>query len=977
MDKLNSLSNLKEKKIEVTERLGMLGLNDTNDSLNNSSVGNNKKKNTVVDDSIEWLDDSNSGDKNLNLSLSKSAVNKLKSGEFKIDETPEAVINCEDSFDEKDELIKPLKIPSIDRLREENVVANTPDSEVAFENSYENESSYIKPNNNEPVTSYRNNVRVEDSDIEEVESESPKKEDSPHSDNHKSHNQYEILNKQDEKKPNINNIDQRQIASWSPNYERIKAKIEKNIQSPKRIQMIDIVNVKNEKPSTLSTASGYGNFDIGGITGATTQIRNRNYAYEDELKRLSEKILKTLTTKPKPDDIDHIKPPKALKVSLLNHQYYSLSWLKWREANMPRGGILADDMGLGKTLTILTYLRMIKEQREEQMKKALEEEEEEEEENDENDEPFKKSSKYKLPLDDDDDDEDDVEDRKKSRKNSSKSSSKKLKRLKTLIIVPASLLHQWENEIRNRFEKNAFKYHMYHEANRKKFAYNLGDNDIVFTTYEIVSRELDAFEKDGGDSDGEAKSVKTAGENSPLAKIKWKRVILDEAHRIKNHTTKANKVICSIRSKYRIAITGTPIQNSLNDFYSLVKFLRLEPLDDLKLWKYVFASETQKSSTNKNAPERELRLNSWLLVLSDLLILRRTKMDTINVAGVQKKLVDLPDKEIKIIYIKLSANERFIYEKIFKESKDKVNKFLNNQQKRVLGAKSVTGNNFSEVLVYLLRLRQACSHLSLLAECLDINELQAMKLETEGLENMMENMSINSSSSSINDLNVKNELSDELSECLDRRFVGAKLNNMLTILDEKLEEYPEDKLIVVSQWTSMLDIVAAHMRKRDLEYCEIRGDVNLAKRNEIVERFNKSYDLDNRVMLLSLNAGGVGLNLIGANRMFLLDIHWNPALEQQASDRIYRVGQKKNVEIYRFICKETIEERIESLQQYKIELAQRVCSAGSMTTAPASSAKLTLRDIKLLFADFETPNVLTSISNNNFNSTNNLNSNRI
>jgi SNF2 family DNA or RNA helicase len=195
----------------------------------------------------------------------------------------------------------------------------------------------------------------------------------------------------------------------------------------------------------------------------------------------------------------------------------------------------------------------------------------------------------------------------------------KKKRLRTLIVVPASLLLQWEGEIKSKFVENTFKYYIYHGDSRKKYAYNLGDYDIVFTTYEIVSREIELVEGRANDS--------------PLAKIKWKRVILDEAHRIKNHQTKASKTMCLIKAKYRFALTGTPIHNSINDLYSLVKFLNFVPLDDMKLWNYLFAAE--KFGTNlknkvqtANAVERSKRLDSWLVFLSDYLILRRTKNDT-------------------------------------------------------------------------------------------------------------------------------------------------------------------------------------------------------------------------------------------------------------------------------------------------------------------------------------------------------------
>ena len=311
--------------------------------------------------------------------------------------------------------------------------------------------------------------------------------------------------------------------------------------------------IKPKKEPNEEKAVSY-NFNHFGdnLANSTSRFRNRNLAYEDELKKLSENMLKILESKPTTENFIP-KVPKALKVKLMDHQFYALSWLKWRESTTPRGGILADDMGLGKTLTILSYLRLIKEEREQR----LEEEEEEEEENNENEE----DNEY-------DDDDDNI---KRKPKKFTSNKSKSVKRLKTLIIVPASLLYQWRNEIENRFEKNSLKYHVYHEANRKKLAYNLEDNDIVFTTYEIVTRELEKL-GDAKDSDEIKELLRRS--NSPLGKIKWKRIVLDEAHRIKNHTTKANKIICSLNSKYRIAMTGTPVQYSLNDFFSLLKFLR-------------------------------------------------------------------------------------------------------------------------------------------------------------------------------------------------------------------------------------------------------------------------------------------------------------------------------------------------------------------------------------------------------------------
>lgn len=226
-------------------------------------------------------------------------------------------------------------------------------------------------------------------------------------------------------------------------------------------------------------------------------------------------------------------------------------------------------------------------------------------------------------------------------------------------------------------------------------------------------------------------------------------------------------------------------------------------------------------------------------------------------------------------------------------------------------------------------------------------------------------MTLNSTSSSIADSTTSDETADleldeiqnnlDLAKCLKRSYISSKLEKVVEMVDDLLERYPDDKMIIVSQWTSILSLVARFLSRNEIEYCEIKGDVQLFRRNELVEEFNSAHTDNLRVMLLSLTAGGVGLNLVGANRMFLLDIHWNPALEQQCSDRIYRVGQRKPVTIYRFLAEATIEERIREIQEKKMDVAKRVCSAGAgaVNGATAANAKLTTNDFRILFKEFD------------------------
>jgi transcription termination factor 2 len=161
-------------------------------------------------------------------------------------------------------------------------------------------------------------------------------------------------------------------------------------------------------------------------------------------------------------------------VKLLPHQKYSMLWLKWREQTVPYGSILADDMGLGKTLTVLAYLKMVKDESE-----------------------LNALAKLKA-------------------KHGNQHVERAIVRLRTLVILPASLLAQWQGEIKNKFQREAFKVHVYHEAERQRNCHNMEDNDLVFTTYEIVARECNTVDKAGNEIPC----------YSPLAKIKWRRIIL-------------------------------------------------------------------------------------------------------------------------------------------------------------------------------------------------------------------------------------------------------------------------------------------------------------------------------------------------------------------------------------------------------------------------------------------------------------------
>ncbi|KAM9347432.1 transcription termination factor 2 [Symphorus nematophorus] len=617
-----------------------------------------------------------------------------------------------------------------------------------------------------------------------------------------------------------------------------------------------------------------------------------------------------------PDAEAEASDPKGIKVSLLAHQRRALAWLHWRETQNPCGGILADDMGLGKTLTMISLILSKK-------TKAKEEEE-------------KKEEKLENWI--------------------SKTDSSLVVSKGTLIICPASLVHHWKREIERHVKTGKLTVYLYHGPNREKSAKVLADYDVVVTTYSLVSKEIPVQKEDAEKPSKDADDVPPR--SAPLLRVAWARVVLDEAHNIKNPKVQTSMAVCQLRARARWAVTGTPIQNNLLDMYSLLKFLRCSPFDEYKLWK------AQVDNGSKRGRER-------LNILTRSLLLRRTK-DQLDSTG--KPLVSLPDRTCEVHQLKLSQDEQAVYDVVFAQSRSTLQNYLKRHEGNdVNKGNTSTSNPFDKVaqefgvsqpdpalsssqqpqqasstvhiLSLLLRLRQCCCHLSLLKKTLDSSELEGDGIVLS-LEEQLNALSLSSSPSpsgpdpkdtvALNGTRFPSQLFEDTSE-------STKISAVVSELRAIRQKSDNQKSVIVSQWTSMLHIVAVHLRQMGLKYGVIDGTVNPKRRMDLVEEFNANPK-GPQVMLVSLCAGGVGLNLIGGNHLFLMDMHWNPALEDQACDRIYRVGQTKDVTIHRFVCAGTVEEKISTLQAKKKELAQNVLSGTGSTFT-----KLSLADLKIIF----------------------------
>ncbi|ESN96427.1 hypothetical protein HELRODRAFT_95427 [Helobdella robusta] len=668
---------------------------------------------------------------------------------------------------------------------------------------------------------------------------------------------------------------------------------------------------------------GNGHFYGGRMT--TSRLKQVSVATTEAIDRLHSQLESC------PPPTSQCSDPKGLRISLMTHQRQALAWLTWRELQLPRGGILADDMGLGKTLTMISLVLKQKQEKSE----------------------MQSTSKTSWIG----------------------KSNRKVESGGTLIICPASLLHQWRIEIEKRLMPGLLDVLVYHGPSRRCSVESLCQFDVILTTYNIIQSEvgISAAMKDEKHTHDlpAVDETETTDWSTVLLAITWERIILDEGHNIKNPKSLTALSICRLRSRIRWVMTGTPIHNNLLDMYSLLRFLRCSPFDEFRFWKNQVDNKSELGTQ---------RLNTLIKAL----MLRRTKEDISIETG--KPIVNLPPKKVESHVLELSKGEKLIYDRIFNISKVEMLKYMEAQRLKSLGHSnedlSATGKTFKQnavslddsaiasrspaaaakdlnrsnlkpkrmmhILSMILRLRQACCHLYLMKQAPNVDDLKCEGVFVD-LENQMSMLSVENLLSSHASHPASSSASSTipLKDVFEIDYISTKMNKLLTMLvdikNSSKETNQPAKSVIVSQWTLMLEVVEHHLNKKKIRCCTIRGDVSPRKRSGMVETFNNDPK-GPEVMLLSLRAGGVGLNLIGGNHLFIIDMHWNPALEQQACDRIYRVGQTKNVFIHRFVCKDTIEDKIVQLQNKKLMLSKDILSGSG-----SSAINLTLQDFRLLF----------------------------
>lgn len=393
---------------------------------------------------------------------------------------------------------------------------------------------------------------------------------------------------------------------------------------------------------------------------------------------------------------------------------------------------------------------------------------------------------------------------------------------KTLLVIPTSLISNWINEI-NKFAP-MIKYFIVHSSENKvdkeSFKESLENNELFITTYKMISK-LDY-----------------------LVEYTWDNLILDEAQAIKNPNTKQTKAIKKLKANYRIALTGTPIENRLTDLWSLFDFLN----------KGLLGSPKEFKGFTNQLKENQKGYAKLKQVISPF-ILRRLKTDRTIIS-------DLPEKIEMKTYADLTKKQIALYNSLVIELKDKLDSTDEGIKRKGL------------VLASLAKFKQICNHPSQYLGQPAFDEKDSGKFE--------------------------------------------RLKEICEIIYEKRE-----KVIIFTQFKEMTEPIKEYLCNIfEHEGLVLHGSTSIKNRKEIVERFQSNEYVP--FLVLSIKAGGVGLNLTSANHVIHFDRWWNPAVENQATDRAFRIGQKKNVIVHKFITKGTIEEKIDKMIDDKLKISTEI-----------------------------------------------------
>jgi len=411
----------------------------------------------------------------------------------------------------------------------------------------------------------------------------------------------------------------------------------------------------------------------------------------------------------------------------------------------------------------------------------------------------------------------------------------------SLLVCPMSVVNNWKREV----EKFApsLRVMVHHGPGRdtgEDLVHKAKEQDIVVTTYSLVNRDA-----------------------RYLSGIDWEYLALDEAQNIKNPSAGQTQALRKLNSRYRIALTGTPVENRLSELWSIMEFLNPGYLKSAQDFHTGFVTPIEKY----HSPVQTEKLKR----LIQPFVLRRVKTDK-NIIN------DLPEKIETRVFCNLTREQATLYEAIVKEMLEKIEHSEGMERKGL-------------VLSTLLKLKQVCNHPAQFLQ------------DRSGLPGR-----------------------------------SGKLSRMEEMLEEIMAE--GDKALIFTQFAEMGKLLKQHLQETyTCEALFLHGGTPRKERDAIIQRFQNDHTGPS-LFILSLKGGGVGLNLTAANHVFHFDRWWNPAVENQATDRAFRIGQKKNVQVHKFVCVGTMEERIDEMIEQKKELALNIVGSGESWLTEMSTEQL-------------------------------------
>ncbi|KAJ3745238.1 P-loop containing nucleoside triphosphate hydrolase protein, partial [Lentinula raphanica] len=396
----------------------------------------------------------------------------------------------------------------------------------------------------------------------------------------------------------------------------------------------------------------------------------------------------------------------------------------------------------------------------------------------------------------------------------------------------------------------------------------------------------------------------------------------DEAHSIKNKDTSAAKACVSLESKFRWALTGTPMQNDLAELYPIFQFLRIKPFSSWKTFNEQIARPVKSGRGANRAMNLHETCYSHRLAAQVVLkhvMLRQRKDNTLN----GKSLLALPKRIVNVVPCTFSSFEREFYDGLEARMTDIVDNLVTKANR----ARQKT--NYMSVLQLLLRLRQACNHPVLASK-------DYMHFDTIGIEEFGDSSDSveNSLDAALQNLQMSDGRTEDATDldsarAAQQNFVPALASAKIRMIHELLHKVKTDsqgveKTIIFSQFTTMLDLLEPWLHQSGTEFVRYDGAMKPKEREASLQAIKNQDSV--KVILISLKAGSTGLNLAVCNNVILVDLWWNPALEDQAFDRAHRYGQKRDVNIYKLKVDNTVEDRILELQDRKRALAGAVLS---------------------------------------------------